>query len=988
MAKTVIANSFNTGELTPKLWGRNDLVKWRNSATTLRNFFVDYRGGASTRAGLAYVGMCKQGAPNVGGTATTNPPRDISFQFNIYQGYALEFGDQYMRVKSQGAYITEDPKTITGITQANPAVFTSNSHGFNIGDWLFITDVVGMTYFNSETWVVTDVTANTFQVSDLFGTVINSTMFPVYTSGGSASRIFTVSSPYAAVDLQYLKFTQSADVMSLTCVNVTTGTEYPTYDLQRSGNTSWAFNQVTFTSNISPPTGVNVTAQNSTTVNTFYSYVVTAVDSATGQESVASLIVSVQNNDISINAGSNTLNWNPVNAAGSYNIYAATPSYNATGSIVPSIGAPFGYIGTALGVTFTDANIVPDFSTTPPIHNNPFARNSIANIKMTAGGSGFSQSTVGYNLAPTASGTGFVGTPIVVGGAVASFLIQNGGQNYPTTVAITFTNGGSSAAATITLGPASGTYPGVVAYYQQRRAYANTINAPDTYFMSQTGAFLNMDASVPTVADDAIIGTPWAQQINGIQFMVPMQTGLIIFTGNSAWLLNGGTNAAITPADQTAVAQSYNGCSATVPPIVVDYDILYVQSKSSLVYDLAYNFIINVFTGVDRTTYSSHLFENHSILQWTWAREPNKLVWVVRDDGIVLSMTYFKELNNPAGDIYAWSRHDTNGLFQGVCSITERLMSDVNIPTQVGPLTDAVYFIVRRFVNGQWVYYSERMDDRNWSDSEQCWCVDAGLSYPQNYPQTTLQASAATGTGVTFTAGASVFTSANIGDVIRTGGGIATVTAFVSGTQVTGNLTQDIAQVILDGVTVIPVPQSAGEWTITTPTSTVSGLSHLEGMTVTGLADGNVIPPTVVVNGSITLQQAATAIIVGLPFQPQLQTIYLDPPSTEGTTQTKRKVVNSVGLRMVATRGISVGTDQTDASTQQNQQNIPWSNLIEIKQNISSSSPTNSIPLFTGDYFMNVQSGWNPNGQVAIQQNYPLPANISAIITYYNVGDE
>lgn len=986
MARTFINNCLNTGELTPKLWGRTELIKWRNSASTMRNCYVDYRGGSSSRAGTAYVGMCKQGAPNSGGTSTQNPPRDIPFQFNIYQGYELEFGDQYMRIKSQGAYITESGVTISGITQANPTVFTATAHGYSNGDWVYISGVTGMTEFNGLTWVVTNKTTNTFQVTDLFGNTANSLAFPAYISGGTSARIYTVVAPYAAVDLPYLKFTQSADVMSLSCVNVSTSTEYPPYDLARSGNTSWAFTTVTFASNILAPTGLTASAQNSTTKTTYYTYAVTAVDATTGQESVASSSVSVENNDISINAGSNTLNWSPVTTAQSYNIYENTPAYNATGSIIPAIGAPFGYIGTSLGVTFVDTNIVPDFTTTPPLHNNPFARTPIINVTITAGGSGYSQSTVGYTIT-TSTGSGFLGTPIVVGGAIVAFLVINGGQKYAAgdTIALT---GGSGATATLTLGPATGTYPGVVAYYQQRRVYANTLNAPDTYFMSQTGAYLNMDASTPTTDADAIIGSPWAQQINGIQFMVPMQTGLIIFTGNSAWLLNGGTSAAITPADQTAVAQSYNGCSAIVPPIVIDYDILYVQSKSSIVYDFAYNFIINVFTGTDRTTYSSHLFENHSLLQWAWAREPNKIVWALRDDGILLSLTYFKEINNAAGDIFGWARHDTNGLFVGVSSITERYMSEVNNPSQTGPLVDAVYFIVQRYIQGQWVYYSERMNDRNWTDSESCWCVDAGLALPQNYPQTTLQASAASGNGVTFTAGSSVFTAANIGDVIRTGGGIATVTGYVSGTVVTGDITQPIAEVILDGSSTLPIPQSAGNWTITTPTSTVRGLNHLEGVTVTGLADGNVIPPVTVANGSVSLQQPASAVTIGEAFLPQLQTMYADPPTNEGTAQTKRKTINSVGIRMVATRGISVGTNQTDASTQQNQQNVPWTNLIEIKQNITSSNPTNSIPLYTGDYFMNVQSGWNTAGQVAIQQNYPLPMNISAIVSYYNIGDE
>ena len=113
---TSIQNSFNSGELSPSVFGRTDLQKYNSGASTYRNFFSNYRGGAASRAGFAYCGMQKQGAPNTGGTATSNPPRMIKFQFNINQGYCLEFGDQYMRILSNGAYITETPQTITSIS--------------------------------------------------------------------------------------------------------------------------------------------------------------------------------------------------------------------------------------------------------------------------------------------------------------------------------------------------------------------------------------------------------------------------------------------------------------------------------------------------------------------------------------------------------------------------------------------------------------------------------------------------------------------------------------------------------------------------------------------------------------------------------------------------------------------------------------------------------------------------------------------------------
>lgn len=967
MTVNTIQTAFVGGEVSPGIYGRIDLAKYKIGASTMRNIFANYRGGASSRAGTSYVGMCKQAAPNAGGTATSNPPRDITFQFNLTQGYALEFGDQYMRIKSNGAYVVETGTTISAITKANPGVFTDTAHGYNNGDWIFITGVGGMTNFNGLIWIVQNKTTNTYTVTDLFGTAINTTAFPTFTTSGIAQRIYTVVSPYAAIDLPYLKFTQSADTMSLACVNQITLTEYPPYDLQRVAATNWTFTQVTFAAGISPPATPTAVANNSTTVTTWYSYVVTSVDAVTGEESVASNPCYIENNDIAINAGSNTVSWNAVTGASSYNVYAATPSYSEQ---VP-IGAAYGFVGSTIGVSFTDSNITADFTTVPPTHQNPFARGQITDVVITAPGTGYAQSTIGYTIT-TVAGTGFAGTPIVdASGAVTGFAIANNGEKYAPgdTITITTSGGGSGATATLTFGAQTGTYPGVVAYYQQRRVYAYSLNAPDTYWMSKPGSYKNFDSSIPTVDDDAITGTPWAQQVNGIQFLVPVQSNLVTLTGSGAWSLNGGNNAAITAADQTATAQAYNGCNSTVFPLVVNYDILYVQAKGSIVRDLSYNFFVNIYTGTDMTVLSNHLFIGHKIIQWAYCEEPYKLIWAVRDDGIILCLTYLKEQ-----DVYAWSRHDTNGQYVGVTSVTE-------------PPVDALYTLTQRLVRGHYVYYSERMDNRIWENVEDCFCVDAGLQWPMTFPNATLFIFGVTGT-VTLTASASVFSAGNVGEVVRAGGGKMTITAYTSGTSVTASVTQTVTGTTPDDPKNTPLPVVAGNWSMTSTTSVVTGLNHLEGMTVAILADGSVVPNQVVTNGAITLPQAYSAITIGLPYLPQLQTLYLDAPIQGGTMQGKRKDIQSVTVRVEASRGWSVGSNQPDQSTQPNNATIPWKNMFEVKQRNALVTAGSAIPLFTGDLDPTLIPGdWASNGQVAIQQSYPLPLNITAVIPNYSQGD-
>lgn len=1057
--------SFVSGELSPSFLGRTDKPQYRNGASTMRNMFVRYQGGAYSRAGYSFVGMCKQGAPNAGASGSiTIPPRDINFQFSINQGYALEFGESYMRIKSGGAYVTETAQNIVTISQNNPGTVTIGNHGYSNGDWVFGSGINGMTEFNSLTWIVQNSASSTFTLTDLFGNVANTTTFPAFTSGGTFARIYTVSSPYAAADLPYLKYAQNANLMNLTCWNQATNTEYPPYTLQRNGSTNWVFTKVSFTVPISAPTGVSGTAHNSTTLSTWYSYGVTAVDN-NGNESIMSKAADVQNNNISINAGSNTITWSSAGSTVSnYNIYAATSIYS-TGGDPGFIGVPYGYIGSSFGLQFIDTNIIADFTKVPPTHQNPFARGQIVAVTPTAGGSGLTQAgtSIVFN---TSTGSGASVQLIISSGTLIGTIVQDNGGGYALTDTATISGAGSGATVSLTIGPETGTYPGVCQYYQQRLVYADTINEPDTYFMSQPALYNNFDSSIPTVDDNAITGTPWGTQINGIQFMVPSIQGLLTFTGNGVWLINGGNSVAITPSDQNAQAQAQIGCSAIVPPLYVNLHVLYIQAKNSIVRDIAFNFLYNVFQGTDITVFSNHLFLGYTISQWAYAEEPYKVVWAVRNDGTMLSLTYIKEQ-----EIQGWARHDTNGLFVGASSVIEPPDNE-DVSFGIEPPVDVIYTIVKRYIPGtasvpagKWVYYAERANNRIWQNIEDCFCVDAGLFYPLTFPNATLSPSSANGTNnisstnlinggkgytmptaqaldssglgsgatfnvtqaggvltavtpvlqgknynlgttsivisdptgsgavvspvitnnVTFTASASVFTSTNLGQVIRVCGGKATITAVSSGTTVTANVTSVLTQTIPNDPNNMPVPAISGVWSVSTPITTVGGLNHLEGMTVTGLADGGVIPQQVVTNGKITLQNAASAINIGLPFTAQLQSFPLEMQS-QATVQGRRKTIGAVTARVEASRGFTVGANQNDAANQPNQQNVPWVNMKSPPQT-NKFNAGNTIQLFTGDIRIPITDGWEVEGQVAFQQNLPLPMNIIAVITEVTLGD-
>ena len=235
--------NFTAGELTPKLAGQTDFKKYNNGVETLENMTVFPQGGTTRRSGTRFVCEVKDSSKAV---------RLIPFEFNITQSYILEFGNLYIRFYKDNGQITESDKTITGITAANPAVVTSNSHGYSNGDHIWISSVVGMTELNGRRFTVANKTTNTFELSG-----VNSSGYTAYSSGGVANKVYEIATPYTDSQIFDLQFTQSADIMYLV---------HPSHEpekLSRTGHTAWTLADVDF--QVGPFLDTNTTATTLTT---------------------------------------------------------------------------------------------------------------------------------------------------------------------------------------------------------------------------------------------------------------------------------------------------------------------------------------------------------------------------------------------------------------------------------------------------------------------------------------------------------------------------------------------------------------------------------------------------------------------------------------------------------------------------------------------------------------------------------------------------
>lgn len=337
MPVPMIQPSFAAGEISPALHGRVDLAKYQVGLATCRNWFVHPFGGVSTRAGTAFVGEAVDSSVR---------SRLVPFQFSAMETYVLEFAHRKMRVISAGSggtaedggYVLETAVPIANIVNATTGLVTTAApHGFAAGDHVWIDGVQGMLEINRCRFTVAAATATSFQLA---GT--DTSMWNTWSGGGTVARLYTLATPYAGSDLALLKYVQSADTMTLTHPG------YAPRNLTRTGHTAWSLATIDFAPEVAAPTGLA-----SSNPGSAQSYVLTAVNDETGEESLASSGVGAAD-------ALSAITFSPVVGCTYYNVYKRRNGI-------------YGFIGRVRsGSAFADSNIAPDTSDTPPQQRNPF----------------------------------------------------------------------------------------------------------------------------------------------------------------------------------------------------------------------------------------------------------------------------------------------------------------------------------------------------------------------------------------------------------------------------------------------------------------------------------------------------------------------------------------------------------------------------------------------------------------------------------------
>lgn len=668
---TIRQPSFAAGELSPTLWGRTDIKAYASGLRRSRNGYITLHGAWVNRPGFRYCGEVKDSTKRV---------RLAEFNFSDEQQYVLELGNQYIRFWVDGGRVESSP---------------------------------GVAY--------------------------------------------ELATPYLEADLAELVWAQSGDVITFA------HPAYDPYELKRLAATSWTLAAIAFSPDplLSPAPlepilypGWTFGAVDSYHPKKEWQWVVCAVF-GDGTVSFPSRAFSESGGSLCYNDRPMKVRWYSAAAVACmvFRGRAGTWGFVGLGEQADTGGAGYWQ--------FTDDGKEPDFTIQPTNGQHPFrspdwAGNThyFSGDQVQYGGEIYECIQAGFsNPATPPTGHGSTirdGWPLwqsahvyaqwdlvttsqrilmaaqVAGTSAGTEPVWDPPSMYGTKVDNTVTwdllnvdtagrypyVGGISGQVVwrwVKTGTLAARRPRAITHYQQRRVFAGTDDKPDTIFLSALGDYYDFDKHQLLNDTSPLVITLATARLEKVRWLAP-HNNLITGTSSSEWTVGGSRGAPLGPASQDARSHSQRG-SGDVRPMRVGNIVLYVQKKGTVVRDIIPGDQLDTYSGSDRSILVRHLFSGFTVVDWCYAEDPNSMVWAVRSDGKLLTLTYEHDQQ-----LWAWGWHESDGLFESVTSVVE---GD----------EDVVYAVVNRTIGGVAKRYIERLATRTIGALEDCIFLDASVTY-------------------------------------------------------------------------------------------------------------------------------------------------------------------------------------------------------------------------------------------------------------------
>lgn len=266
-------------------------------------------------------------------------------------------------------------------------------------------------------------------------------------------------------------------------------------------------------------------------------------------------------------------------------------------------------------------------------------------------------------------------------------------------------------------------WPRVVCFYQNRMILASTTSKPHGVWTSETGDFEKFSPCDPdgVVLDtNGLVESLDDDKLSRAHFLLPGPRGVFIGTSSGGFLFgpSSNTNRVLTPSNAEARRQTDSGAISTTPGVRIGGASIHVDEGGRQLREVVYDFATDSYKDNDLTLLAEHI-AGTGIVEIAYQRNPDGVIWAVREDGVLLSLTYDADQ-----EVRAWGRHILGGtdvVVESVCCV----------PAADGK-SDDVYVSVRRTIGGATVRYVEVIgqpfrEDRDGQSG--AFHVDCGLSY-------------------------------------------------------------------------------------------------------------------------------------------------------------------------------------------------------------------------------------------------------------------
>lgn len=524
-------------------------------------------------------------------------------------------------------------------------------------------------------------------------------------------------------------------------------------------------------------------------------------------------------------------------------------------------------------------------------------------------------------------------------------------------------------------------YPRALAFFDDRLCFAGANLQPSTVRASRVGDYYRFDKNWPAREDGAFSWTIASRDYQQIRSLVDLDA-LLALTSGGVWSMDGGQDP-LSPLSVRVRRQSAIGASAR-EPLVLEAHILYERVGGGAVLELAYSAEANKFLPRDLSVLARHMLGTHTIKDWCLSTTPHQIVWIVRDDGVLLSLTYQREL-----DVWAWAQHET-------AFTTGSTVEDLD-PVGVGGFVwtskflsvcavrengeDIVYALSHR----EWLYYDD-VDTYTWTigtmrcvermasltDDGQPKILDACLSTdtlnnPADEEAVRINAAATVGATVSITGSSSGGPPTASGDVNKVLVVYDEDEYYATGRRVI------VARVRIttyyapgEGLGVALMVSPAVEscvWAMS-GTSAEFTVAHLKERkndvyaVVDGVVQGPFEPNAT--TGVITLTERGCRIDVGVPCDSSIELLDVAPQEA----RLRNKSVARVAFEVESSRGAWVGPDED--------------NLVEAQPTESG----NQTCLIEAP----VPSGYDYYGRAWLEVRDPLPCTILAVTREIDLG--